>query len=51
MGFAGMFVYKFCKKEREDEGGDIDYSVAVTNSLFREERLVGHCLQSYPKYF
>ena len=38
LGFVGIFVYKLCKKEREDEGGDMDYSVAVTNSLFREER-------------
>ena len=37
MGFAGFFIYKLCKKER-GEDVDMDYSVAVTNSMFREER-------------
>ena len=38
LGFVGFFIYKLCKKGREEEEADMDYSVAVTNSMFREER-------------
>ena len=46
MGFVGLFIYKLCKKGREEVLADMDYSVAVTNSMFREERSVASIFTS-----
>ena len=52
LGFAGFFIYKLCKKERGgEEDVDMDYSVAVTNSMFREERSGTSFISTYTFHF
>jgi len=38
LGIVAITVYKMCRKIPEEEVADEDYSVAVSNSMFRDDR-------------